>query len=180
MTTATDHLFDKTVHATNVWLSELAQELGGGSHERAYLVLRTVVLHALRDRLPIEQAVAFGAQLPMLVRGFYYEGWHPAGKPLRERKKEQFLSHVAAVFAGDPAADAEEMTCAVLRVLEHHITRGEIERVTATLPRSCGQCGSSQGLAHRPYRNIQKGDSYERWKNMSTRCGHGSAGRERP
>jgi len=135
MTTATDHLFDKTVHATNAWLNDVVQELGGGSRERAYLVLRTV-LHALRDRLPIEQVAAFGAQLPMLVRGFYYEGWHPTGKPLKERKKEQFLSHVTAVFQGDPTADAEEMTSAVFRVLERHVTPGAIEQITATLPRS--------------------------------------------
>jgi hypothetical protein len=29
--------------------------------------------------------VHLGAQLPLLVRGIYYEGWHMAGKPTRER-----------------------------------------------------------------------------------------------
>lgn len=104
------------------------------SQERAYLVLRTV-LHALRDRLSVEHVAALAAQLPMLVRGFYYEGWHPAGKPLKERKKEQFLGHIATVFEGDPTADAEEMTAAVFRVLERHVTPGLIEQITATLPR---------------------------------------------
>ena len=26
----------------------------------------------------------------MLVRGFYYEGWDPTGKPVRVRRKETF------------------------------------------------------------------------------------------
>lgn len=133
MTAGTDHLFETTIHSTNAWLNDVAQELGGESQERAYLVLRTV-LHALRDRLSVEHVAALAAQLPMLVRGFYYEGWHPAGKPLKERKKEQFLGHVAAAFHGDPTVDAEDLTCAVFRVLERHVTPGAIEQVTATLP----------------------------------------------
>jgi len=84
--------FDSTIQTTNVWLNDLADRLGWQDKQRAYHAL-TAVLHALRDRLPVDQAVALGAQLPMLVRGFYYEGWHPADKPIKERKKEEFLVH---------------------------------------------------------------------------------------
>src|SRR5207302_7966616 len=82
-------VFDRTVHTTNRWLQELTGLLDGGSRHDAYVTLRAT-LHALRDRLPIEETAELAAQLPMLVRGFYYEGWDPTGKPVRERSLEGF------------------------------------------------------------------------------------------
>ena len=69
-------VFDETVHKTNIWLKEIAQVLGPDRH-RAYNALRAV-LHCLRDRLTVDEAAQLGDQLPMLVRGIYYEAWHPA------------------------------------------------------------------------------------------------------
>ena len=65
--------FDSTLQTTNVWLHEIMDRMCWQDKHRAYHGLRAV-LHALRDRLPVDQAAALGAQLPMLVRGFYYEG----------------------------------------------------------------------------------------------------------
>ncbi len=74
-------VFDGTMQKTEIWLNELMAELEWeGKPEKTYFALRTV-LHALRDRLTVEEAVQLGAQLPMLVRGFYYEGWTLKGKP---------------------------------------------------------------------------------------------------
>jgi uncharacterized protein (DUF2267 family) len=125
--------FDSTLQTTNVWLNDVLERLGWEDQHRAYHALRAV-LHALRDRLPVDQAAALAAQLPMLVRGFYYEGWHPHGKPLKERHREEFLAHIAAAFLEGPAVDPERVARAVFQVLSKHVSAGEVEAVKRCLP----------------------------------------------
>ena len=126
--------FDSTLHTTNVWLNDLLDGLGWQDGHRAYKALR-VVLHTLRDRLPVDQAAALGAQLPMLVRGFYYEGWHPHGKPVKERHKEDFLAHIAVAFQDDSVVvDPERVARTVFQVLAKHVSPGEIKHVKIALP----------------------------------------------
>jgi uncharacterized protein (DUF2267 family) len=125
--------FDSTIQKTNVWLHELMERLGLLDRHRAYLALRAV-LHALRDRLPVEEAADLGAQLPLLVRGLYYEEWHPHGKPLKERKKEEFLAHIARAFQDGSQVNPERVARAVFQVLARHVTPGEIEDIKNSLP----------------------------------------------
>jgi len=126
--------FDSTVHLSNSWLKELSQEFDWpNGRTRAYSALRTV-LHALRDRLTVEEVADLAAQLPMLVRGFYYEGWRPGGKPVKDHTKAQFLAHVAAAFPELPLPQVEEIVRAVFRLLAHRITGGEIDDITRSLP----------------------------------------------
>lgn len=76
-----------------------------------------------------------GAQLPLLIRGFYYEGWRPSGKPLKERHTGEFFAHIEHDFRNDDwPIDAERMVRAVLRVLARRITTGEIADIKAILP----------------------------------------------
>src|SRR6185312_6746454 len=89
----TSELFAETVEKTDAWLRELMQSMGYSQSHQAYSLLRAV-LHVLRDRLTVEGAAKLGAQLPVLMRGFYYEGWHPAGVPLKLRHKQEFLAQV--------------------------------------------------------------------------------------
>ena len=125
--------FESTLQTTNVWLNDILDQLGWQDQQRAYHALRAV-LHALRDRLPVDQAAALAAQLPMLVRGFYYEGWHPHGKPVRERHKADFLAHIAAAYPNSFDVEIEEVTRAVFHVLSKHVSSGEIESVKRSLP----------------------------------------------
>ncbi len=126
--------FGRTVQKTNEWLGELRKDLGWEDQHQAYSGLRAV-LHALRDRLTVEEAVELGAQLPMLVRGFYYEGWRPAGKPLKQRHRDQFLAYVARQMTRRQEDDIEPLVRAVFRLLDHRITAGEIEDIKSILPR---------------------------------------------
>lgn len=125
--------FDATLQLTNAWLHELMEELGWTYRERAYHALRAV-LHALRDRLPVAEVAALGAQLPLLVRGVYYEGWHPADKPLKGHRREELLAEIGAAFREDRDADPERVARAVFRLLGRHVTPGEAERVKHLLP----------------------------------------------
>ena len=72
MSTGLD-VFDRTVQAANLWLKELMDALGWDDRHKAYQGLRTT-LHALRDRLTLEEMAQLGAQVPLLIRGVYYEG----------------------------------------------------------------------------------------------------------
>jgi uncharacterized protein (DUF2267 family) len=126
-------VFDTTLQKTNRWLNELMQLLGWGDRERAYLALRAT-LHALRDRLTVEEAAQLSAQLPMLVRGFYFEGWDPTGKPKKERHEEEFLMDIAFAFPDEQVVDPAQVTRAVFALLAIHVSEGELEDVRQLLP----------------------------------------------
>jgi uncharacterized protein (DUF2267 family) len=125
--------FDTTLHKTNRWLKELMQELGLDERRKAYVALRAT-LHALRDRLTVEEVAQLGAQLPMLIRGFYYEGWDPTGKPVKERHREQFLARIRQQFRGDERLDPEAVARAVFKLLAARVSEGEIEDVKHVMP----------------------------------------------
>jgi uncharacterized protein (DUF2267 family) len=125
--------FDTTLHKTNRWLKELMQELAWDDRHKAYVALRAT-LHALRDRLTVEEVAQLGAQLPMLIRGFYYEAWDPTGKPVKERHREQFLARIRQQFRGDESIDPQAVARAAFKLLAARITEGEIEDVKHVMP----------------------------------------------
>ena len=136
MSNAVLEVFDASLQKTQVWLNDLMVELGWENRpQKACLALRTG-LHALRDRLTAEGAVHLGAQLPILIRGVYYEGWKLTGKPVKERHKSEFLDHIAAVFRDDDTVDPEKVMRSVFKVLARHISKGEIDNVKNSLPKS--------------------------------------------
>jgi uncharacterized protein (DUF2267 family) len=122
--------FEHTLSLTNEWLEEVGTALETDDQHRAYQALRAT-LHALRDRVTPEEAAQLGAQLPLLLRGAYYEGWHPAHKPLKERHREQFLDHIRDEVT---SGDAETTARAVFGVLAKRVSDGEIEDLVQMLP----------------------------------------------
>jgi len=133
MTTGLD-TFDRTVQESNLWLKDVMERLNTNDRHHAYSTLRAV-LHALRDRIGPENAAHLGAQLPMLLRGLFYEGWDPTGKPTKERHENAFLAHIARELPrADGPDEIEAGACAVLDVLSKHIDRGAAVKLAAILP----------------------------------------------
>ena len=126
-------VFDTTLQESNTWLKEVATRLKPCDRQQAYGALRAV-LHGLRDRLPMEAVMGLSAQLPMLLRGVFLEGWRPADGPSDIRDPLVFAADVQRrlppSFPREPNAAVE----AVFAVLEHHIDPGEIEKLTQYLP----------------------------------------------
>src|SRR3546814_16982115 len=107
-------LFDKTLQTTNIWLNEIIDEIGP-DRQIAWKVLSTV-LHKLRDRLPVDAAAHLGAQLPLLVRGAYYDQYRPARQPADCRTLEQFTDEVAEWLSDVRPIDPKDAVRAVFAV----------------------------------------------------------------
>lgn len=127
-------VFDATTQETNLWLNDVAQEYGSDDKHLVFQGFR-MTLQALRDRLTLGEAANLGAQLPILLSGFYYENWRPSSNPSKERKKEEFLNNVRNRLQNvNPNIDVEKMVRAVFRVLAMRVSTGEIEDITGIMP----------------------------------------------
>ena len=134
MTQTGRHNFDTTVRRTNGWLKDVERELGGGDRHEAYRALRAT-LQALRDLLTTEQNAKLVAQLPMLVRGVYFEGWTPGKERPRVRHAREFFKLVQHHHGAKPV-DGQNAVCAVFRVLAQRVSAGEVDDVKRLLPKA--------------------------------------------
>jgi len=121
------------VKATQEWVDDLMRRLGWHDRERVYLVL-LASLHALRDAVARDEAVYIGAQLPSLLRGFYYEGWHPGARQA-PRGRAAFLERIHDGVHRDPGVDAEEVARAVFALLAARLPAAELEDAKAATPK---------------------------------------------
>lgn len=128
-------VFDRASYKANQWLDELNAELGWDDRYDAYIALRAV-LQTLRDVLPPDEVVDLGAQLPMIVRGFYYEGWTGCRPPEMPDDQAAFLERVGDQLSeAFLPADSDGVTRAVFRFLARRVSDGEIYHLAHRLPR---------------------------------------------
>ena len=128
------HAFDTTIQETNLWLKDLMTRLGTEDSHRACAILRAT-LHALRDRIGPENATHLGAQLPMLLRGLYYEGWRLSKTPTKERHEPQFIAHVHDMVVDQDEAEVRLGICATLDLLSARIDPGEATKLVMIFPK---------------------------------------------
>jgi uncharacterized protein (DUF2267 family) len=126
--------FDTTIHTSHVWINDVAAALSWDDKHKVFQALR-MTLHMLRDSLTVDEVTNFGSQLPILIAGFYYEGWRPATTPHKQRTKKEFLAPIRDFcWEIDPEINAEQVVRTIFGVLAHRVSRGEIEDIIGILP----------------------------------------------
>jgi uncharacterized protein (DUF2267 family) len=121
---------DRTVGLTLRWVDEVCAEMGDADRAHGWNALRAV-LQNLRDLVDSDEAVQLGAQLPLLLRGLFYEGWNPLRPVPPQRDREVFLQAVQHGL-GSARIDAQEAVRAVFKVLGRRL-EGEAEQARARL-----------------------------------------------
>lgn len=124
---------ERSAEKADLWINEVAEQLGTEDKREAYRAMRAY-LHALRDRLPVDEAAQLAAQLPELIRGIYYEGWDPSSTPVKYRGFAQFLERISEDARLNGETEASYAVGAVAGVLRRHVSAGEIDDIRAILP----------------------------------------------
>ena len=134
MTVRSIQNFEHALHTANEWLKELNDHPEVRSERDAHSILRTV-LHALRDQLSVEESAHLSAQLPMLIRGLYFDGWRPSIVPHRMPEAEfmQKLHQKLSDKKGVRLAPEQALSL-VFALLESRVGWGEIGHVKGSLP----------------------------------------------
>ncbi|MBB3146814.1 uncharacterized protein (DUF2267 family) [Phyllobacterium trifolii] len=135
MSNTTIAAFTHGAQQAQQWVNELDDDLNWDDKGRAYRLLRSV-LHTLRDFLSIEEVADLSAQLPIVIRGVFFEEWDPSTAPVWKRKKQDFIEQVASDFKNDPLDNSNVAVAAVFKLMDRHISQGEITQVRNSMQKS--------------------------------------------
>lgn len=126
-------VIDHTVQLTHEWINELVDRLEWSSPRDALRLMR-VTLTAVRDHLGHDEVAQFSAQLPLIIRGMFYEGWQPSETPIRQRDRASFVLRIEAMVGDVLEYRGPEDISTVFKLINARISRGEVEDVRASLP----------------------------------------------
>lgn len=91
-------------------------------------------MHTLRERLPIEELFHLSAQLPLLIRGVFFEGYNPSNKPTKIKNRQKFFDVVSDNYGKSTETNSAEVTQAVLRVLYKRAGFAQMDIIRDLLP----------------------------------------------
>lgn len=146
MSTTGLEVLDKSIQTTNVWLNEISEKIGP-DRRLAWHVLGTV-LRVLRDRLTADDAAHLAAQLPLVIRGAFYDQYRPSVQPEVFRSRDEFIRRVAEGLADVREVAPVNAIEAVFSVLEHHVGGGEPAKIRHALPEDIRGLWSLNGVGH--------------------------------
>jgi uncharacterized protein (DUF2267 family) len=119
-------------------LNTVAQELNTDDNNKAGRIFRAV-LHAIRDRLPVNDAVHFSAALPIIWKGIYFDQYDPTIVPITIRSREDWINYIRsknAFAANNDFQQDNEITDAfkgVFAALQKRMPEGQLQQVRDAL-----------------------------------------------
>ncbi len=132
--------FGKYVQDGEQFVREIARETKDPADvAKAGRILRAV-LHAFRNRLTPNESLQLIAQLPMLIKAIYVDGWRIGNEAAQMRTLGDFIEAVREEGGRSTINDfvtdreVEHAIHAVFKVLKNHVSEGEIQDIVATLP----------------------------------------------
>lgn len=147
--------FDQHAQKGNEFLNRLANELGDKSNKEAAGRILRAVFRTLRNHLTLAENFQLLAQLPLMLKGIYVDGWSPAKKPEKASKKlDGFYSEILreeGYLAWKDFSSEEEITKAVkavFKVLGEYVSKGQYEDMQAVLPKELKVLFKSNGISH--------------------------------
>jgi uncharacterized protein (DUF2267 family) len=132
-------MFEQYESDATKFVSEVSQELDNQGNHQASVRILTSVLHSIRDILTVEGSLHLISQLPLLIKGIYVSGWHLGAKEKIKDKDqliERLLLQNTRTGPGDFGTDEKAIhnVMAIIRVLQRHISPGEIDDIKAQFP----------------------------------------------
>jgi uncharacterized protein (DUF2267 family) len=131
--------FERYAAEGNRFVNEVAQELGT-DRNRAARITR-VILHAIRDRLPADDAIEFAQGLPIALKGIYLDRYDISKTPIRIRDKRVFIEFIRRKAGGTASIDFPNARSvirafqAVFVVLEYNMNYGQTDQIKKLLNR---------------------------------------------
>jgi len=125
--------FEAYASEGNRFINDVAEELQCDRNTASRIT--RAVLHALRDRLPADDAVEFAQGLPMALKGIYIDQYDISRTPVIIRTKHDFIDYIrskdrlAAINDFRSPADVVQALQAVFHVLENHMDPGQVDQV---------------------------------------------------
>jgi uncharacterized protein (DUF2267 family) len=135
-------VFDKSIQTTNIWLDEIMEDMGPDRQLAWHLL--GAVLRTMRGRLPPDLAAHLGAQLPLVVRGAYYDQYEPSVLPDKNRSLDTFLAKIADELKFNHPANTRDALQVVCSVLAEHVDDGQIAKVWEALPQDIRQVATAK------------------------------------
>lgn len=128
-------VIDHTVQLTHEWINELRDRLDWTSSRDSLRLLR-VTLSQIRDHLSHDEVAQLSAQLPLLLRGMFFEGWNPHHTPVKDRNVAHFINAIEDQMSQVIDWRGPQDIRAVFLTLNNRISSGEIKDVKGGLPQS--------------------------------------------
>ena len=94
---------EKYLNHAGEWMNKIAEEMEV-SRDKAYRITRAV-LHSIRNQISIDESFQWLAQMPMLWKGMYVDGWNLNLPFERKHRLHEWLEAIREQDGGSAALD---------------------------------------------------------------------------